>query len=318
MPSPLTRRRFLTIASASCLAASPGLAGARFHVWEGVALGARARIVLDHPEAPRIVARAVTEIDRLESVFSLYRPQSELSRLNRHGRLARPSFEFLECLAAARAVWRLSGGRFDPTVQPLWQVLAEARQAGEAAGDAALSAARQLIGLDRVRADPGAVTLSPGQALTLNGIAQGYIADRVARMMRAEGVRDVLIDTGEIVAMGTMPRDDGPGWPVTIEGEAKPRRIAGRALATSAPGALVLDPATGQGHILDPRLGAPVTPAVAQVSVSAPSAALADALSTALCLVDDRAEAESTLRQVNGARLECFYPAAGADRENRL
>lgn len=297
----LTRRRFLTIASAACLAAP----AAEAFRWQGTALGARAQIVLDHPRAIAITEAARAEIDRLEDIFSLYRPGSELVRLNAAGVLPAPSFEMLECLTVTRRVHAVTEGRFDPTVQPLWQVLAGAYVQGHAPKAADLATARSWIGFDRVRFDAAEVVLADGQQLTLNGIAQGYIADRIARLMQAEGVADVLIDTGEILALGSA--ETGAGWPVTIAGEATARRLSGRALATSAPLGTTVDSAGRVGHIIDPRRGDVISPSIRQVSVSAPSAALADGLSTGLCLCDDRDGAERLLRKVKDARLESLY-----------
>ncbi|TNF17789.1 MAG: FAD:protein FMN transferase [Rhodobacteraceae bacterium] len=298
----LSRRRFLTIASAACLAAP----AAQAFRWQGTALGARAQIVLDHPRAIAITEAARAEIDRLEDIFSLYRAHSELARLNAAGALSTPSFEMLECLAVARRVHEVTEGRFDPTVQPMWQLLAAAYSQGHAPRAADLAQARAGIGFERVRFDAAGVFIGAGQQLTLNGIAQGYIADRVARLMQAEGVTDVLIDTGEIVAMGSG--ETGSGWPVTIAGEAAARRLGGgRALATSAPLGTTVDPEGQVGHIIDPRRGDIISSSIRQVSVSAPSAALADGLSTGLCLAEDRPGAERLLRKVKDARLESLY-----------
>lgn len=203
MTKGFTRRRFLLAASVSGLATA---LPAETQHWEGRALGARARILMDHPEAARLTAMARAEIARLEGVFSLYQPESELVRLNRDGRLDAPSFELLDCLAVARVAHRVTGGLFDPTVQPLWRVMAEAVEQGRAPPAARITKARERIGFDRVRFAPEAVVLGQGQALTLNGIAQGYIADRVTRLIKSEGLADVLVDTGEIVARGTARR----------------------------------------------------------------------------------------------------------------
>ncbi|GKY87897.1 FAD:protein FMN transferase [Sinisalibacter aestuarii] len=295
----INRRRFISFVSAACLTgvASP-VAAFR---WQGVALGARAQIVLDHPEAEAITRGAKAEIDRLEGIFSLYRANSEIMRLNRDGWLDTPSFEMLECLVLARRVYGATGGRFDPTVQPLWRVLAEAGARGSAPDRHAIDVARSLIGFDRVKIDTGRITLGTGQALTLNGIAQGFIADKVADLMRARGVEDVLIDTGEIVALGNGP--ERAGWPVTIFGEDRARLWQGRALASSATLGTVMDADGRQGHILSPD-GMATLPA--QVTVSAPSAGLADALSTALCLVPDAQTATKLLSLVKEVRLERF------------
>ncbi|MDF1872048.1 FAD:protein FMN transferase [Vannielia sp.] len=296
----LSRRRFLSLASAACLIAPAATAHA--FQWQGTAMGARARIILDHPEAERITERALAEISRLEDIFSLYRDTSEIARLNADGQLQAPSFELLECLSIARHAHQLSEARFDPTVQPLWRLLAKAYGAGRAADAAEIADARAKIGFDRVSFDTGKIILSAGQQLTLNGIAQGYIADRVALLMRAEGISDVLVDTGEIVAMGA-PKGQA-AWPVTIVGEVKARALSGRAMATSAPFGTRLS-AEGQiGHILDPRGAAPHITNIRQVTVSAKSAAFADAISTGLCVVRDANEARRLLRDHNDAVLE--------------
>ena len=84
----MNRRRFLTITAAcASILAAPGHAAPRLRQWHGVALGSAATIALDHPDADRLIGRALAEIDRLENIFSLYRADSALSRLNRDGLL---------------------------------------------------------------------------------------------------------------------------------------------------------------------------------------------------------------------------------------
>ncbi|MHA3980102.1 FAD:protein FMN transferase [Halovulum sp. GXIMD14794] len=294
----VSRRRFLAIASAAALAAP----AAQAYRWQGTALGARAQIVLNHPDAERITGRALAEIDRLEDIFSLYRSGSAIERLNADGHLIAPPFELLECLTTAWQVHRMTGGMFDPTVQPLWQVLAEAGAGGVQPNPEDLARARSAIGFTRVRFDVTRIALEAGQRLTLNGIAQGYIADRIARLMQSEGIRDVLIDTGEIVALGSAP--DQKGWPVEFAGSGISRPLSNRAIATSAYMGTTLDQIGAVGHILDPRSGIPRTPGIRQISISAPSAALADALSTGLCLAEGASEVIATLRKGKEARLE--------------
>src|SRR5687768_13272525 len=87
--------------------------------YRGTALGAAASLMLVHPEADQIAAGVWAEIDRLETIFSLYGPESSLSQLNAAGRLVSPPFELLECLSLAGAVHAATGGTSGPTVQPL-------------------------------------------------------------------------------------------------------------------------------------------------------------------------------------------------------
>lgn len=288
-PSTIDRRRFLTISAAAVAALGAGPAPARpLTTWQGIAMGARATIALDHPEAAKLIAAARDEIARLEAIFSLYRAGSALSRLNRDGVLIDPPFEMLELFSLAGAVHAATGGLFDPTVQPLWAAYAEHHAKGKAPPAAVVAGALARVGWAGLRIDEGRIGFArPGMAITLNGIAQGYVADRVAALLRARGLRDVLVDTGEIRALGRAP--DGTGWPVTLVADgAAARRVSlsDRALATSAPLGTVLDAAGRVGHILDPLTGMPAGARWRVVSVAAASAALADALSTGFCLME--------------------------------
>lgn len=274
-----TRRRFLTILAGA--AVLPTLANAAAS-WRGIALGANAQIILDHPNADALIASAVEEISRLEGLFSLHQ-NSQLTRLNAAGQLQDPAPEMLELLSICSAVNARTSGAFDPTIQPLWALYAERFSAGTTPTVAEIAATN--TGWQHVQFSPTKITLAkPAMALTLNGIAQGFIADKVAALFRANGVENVLVDTGEIMALGTAP--NGAPWPITIantDGQITP--LSNAAMATSAPLGTVFDTAGSIGHILDPRTGRPAGQ-WAQVSVTATSAALADGLSTAYCLMD--------------------------------
>lgn len=293
---PTTRRRFLTIAAACALVPASARA-VPVHVETAIALGARVTLRLEHPDAPAMAAAALAEIRRLEGVFSLYRPDSALVQLNATGRLDLPPPELLDCLTLAGAVHRASGGAFDPTVQPLWLAEAAATTRGAPLTTAERGAAQARIGWHRVALSARAITLGTGQALTLNGIAQGYIADRVAALLAVRGLTRALIDTGEMTALpeGT--------WPVGLPDGAR-LALAGRALATSAPLGMTFGGDARRSHILDPRTGAPVAARWQAVSISTPSAALADALSTAACLMADRNAITALCGGFAGARVE--------------
>lgn len=287
----MNRRRFLTIAAA--FAACPAQA-ATPQIWTGRALGTEARIVLhgaDRQAAAGLFARVEAELARIESHFSLH-ADSALVRLNRDGRLAHPAPEVTELFTLAGRVHAATGGAFDPTVQPLWLATATG---GDTAG------ARRLIGWQRVRVAPDEIRLAPGMALTFNGIAQGHAADRIAALLRGAGFRDVLIDMGEVAALG---RNGARDWEAAIaapDGHVLARLpLRDRALATSSPMGTRIG--AGAGHILDPRGGSARWTTVA---VSAADAATADALSTAFCVMD-RAAIGRALALFPGARIEAL------------
>ena len=287
----ITRRRFLAISAAAAVIPGTAFGAAPVTRWQGTALGAGASMTLagiGEVEAAPVIKRVISEIDRLENIFSLYRAESDLGRLNRTGRLSAPPPELLELLALCGSIHHQTGGAFDPTIQPLWVLHAQAAVMGRMPSDAEIARARARTGWAGLRFDTDSITSTrPGLSLTLNGIAQGYIADRIADQLRSEGMAGVLVDMGEIHAVGA--RADGTPWRAGIanpEGGIRPDAVmlADRALATSAPYGTVLDRAGQIGHIVDPRTGRPGG-LWRQVSVSAPRAALADGLSTAFCLM---------------------------------
>ena len=307
--SNLTRRRFIAISAAAGVA--PLAAGAAVPVarWTGTALGAQASATLagiTQEQAEPLFRRIEQELDRIEGIFSLYRPDSVLSRLNREGSADQPPAGLLEVLSVCDALNRQTGGAFDPTVQPLWTLYAEAAPRGEVPSGDAITATLARTGWTGVRYDARHVSLEkPGMALTLNGIAQGYASDQIARLLRAAGLSGVLVDMGEVVAVGSRP--DGTPWQAGIadpdggvlDGHVS---LSDRALTTSAPGGTVLDPAGRVGHIFDPRTGQPGGQ-WRQVSVSAASASLADGLSTAFCVMS-RAQIRSAAASFTDVRVE--------------
>lgn len=304
----LNRRRFLAIGA---IAAGLSLLPHRLlraedvpvRVWRGVALGADASLTIAHPDgaqADRLIALSLEEVERLERVFSLYRADSALRRLNRDGRLDDPPADLVRLLSEAAAFGRATGGAFDPTVQPLWQLYAGhfGRANADPAGppESAVRAARALVDLHALRVEPDRIAFAAkGMAVTLNGIAQGYVTDRVSQRLKAEGMDNVLVDMGELRALGHHP--SGRPWTVGLADPRAPDRstetvdLTDGAMATSGGYGTQFDAAGRFTHLFDPASGACAAQWLA-VTVQAPDATTADALSTALSVVPaDRAPA---------------------------
>jgi len=290
--TPITRRRALSIlaaGSAIALGRSRRTPGDRVE-WRGTALGADARIVMldaHRPSAQETIGDCLAEIERLERSFSLYRSDTELTLLNRAGFLRHPSLDLRRLLQICKTVNLQSNGLFDPTVQPVWRFYAQwyaGRSEREPPPDRALAPLLSRIGIEHVDASADAIVLSGSAQITLNGIAQGYITDRVAELLRARGWCNVLIDLGEVRALDGRP--DGSPFTVLVRDTGQILPLANTAVATSSAATLVFSTARGLAHILHPRSG--VTPAHwSSVTVQHPSATIADALSTALFLADE-------------------------------
>jgi len=126
-----------------------------------------------------------------------------------------------------------------------------------------------------------------GMGLTLNGIAQGYISDRIASLLRRHGFAQTLVQVGETVAQD--PPSGKAGWRVALDLQDKTLTLANKAVATSAPGALTFDGSGCLSHIINPHAEKPSfctaqSESPMSVSVIAAEAMVADALSTGLQL----------------------------------
>ena len=203
----------------------------------GRALGTEIAITAFHADpkmAEKAIAGAFAAIDEVEQVMSLYRPDSQLSQLNRSGSLAHPDPRLVQVLERAAELSVQSDGAFDVTVQPLWVSYEEAALNNTLPSEAAIAA------VDWRMVSVSTETLSfrqPGMAITLNGIAQGLAADAARQALRDHGVEHALIDSGEIGAIGTHADKDH--WSIGIKDPRTTADLLGvaalrdRCLATS-------------------------------------------------------------------------------------
>ncbi|XUM21742.1 FAD:protein FMN transferase [Bradyrhizobium oligotrophicum S58] len=299
----LSRRRFIRIS-----AALAGLAVAPFGAhaadgrsgsveWRGTLLGAVAAIKLHHHdrrEAERLITVSIGEARRLERLFSLYLEQSALVTLNRTGVLMDPAPELVDILTRSQRYAAMTDGRFDPTVQPLWTLYADHFSRPDADPDgppqAAVQEALARVGHQRLNVSRDRIVMPRGMALTLNGIAQGYVTDRVVELLRSEGVQHSLVDMGEARAIGARP--DARPWEIAIADPDIPVRIAAmlpiidRAVSTSGAYGLRFDPQGHFNHLFDPHSGG-CAQLYRSVTTVAGNATAADALSTAFSLMSE-------------------------------
>ena len=295
-----TRRRVLRM-----VAAAAGLplmiAGVRatapkgqLYSWHGEVLDAVSELTLWHTDAAfaqATILKVRREIVRFERIFSLYRQNSEISRLNETGRLTKPSPELRQLIEESQRLGELSGGAFDISVQPLWRlyeahfwshteiqpdILARAHDVARASVDfRQIDSGTTSIGFTRA-----------GMAITLNSVAQGYITDAIADMLRNEGFESAVVDLGEFRTIGRNP--DGRPWRLGI-GNGRDRGSVDRmveledmALAVSGGYGTTFEPSGRFHHIFDPHTGASANRLV-QAAVIGPTATIANGLATAIC-----------------------------------
>jgi thiamine biosynthesis lipoprotein len=334
-----SRRRLLAVAAASVItgawrtdraAANPGRDKAAHNCsntarWQGLSLHAPGEIQLPGvcgAEAKDLLSAVENEIRRLESLFSLREPGSAIARLNAAGFLRNPPPDFLRLLSQVDWMHTVSGGLFDPTIQPLWALYAQTKGVPEAAE---LAATRALLGWSSVQVSAHEVKLkTAGAALSLNGIAQGYITDRIADFLIAEDIQNALIKLGELRLLGHG--NDGLPWRIGLadsEGSEPDTylRLSDKAVATSAVYGTTFDGSVS--HILNPLTGGPASPRWRRVTAVHNSAAACDAISTAAVLMDEQAIEQLPARldglvihaMTEGGDIKSFPPAFGAELE---
>ena len=230
---------------------------------------------------------ALAEIERVERLFSAYRDDSDIGRVNRHG-AARPvpvSAETCRVLRQCMALSRACDGAFDVTVGPLVRVWRAAGGRGALPTVEALTAARALVGADLVMVDDEAQTVSlgrPGMAIDLGAAGKGYAVDQAIAALLEAGVSAALLHggTSSVHAIGAPP--DAEGWSIGWDGPGETIVLRDAALSVSAgSGRTSMIEGHAYGHVIDPRVGAPIDRTRA-AGVTGASSFLCDALSTAL------------------------------------
>lgn len=303
MTDHVSRRRFIRISAAVAglaivpFASHAADASPDFVEWRGTLLGAVATIKLHHHdrrEAERLIAIAIAEARRLERLFSLYLADSALVTLNRTGALVEPAPELVDILLLSQRYAALTGGRFDPTVQPLWTLYADhfARPDADPNGPPQQVVREVLarVGYQKLAISRDRIVMPRGTAITLNGIAQGYVTDRIVDLLRSQGVQQSLVDMGEARAIGARP--DGQPWDVAIDDPelaghtAAMLPIVDRAVSTSGAYGFRFDPQGRFNHLFDPHSGG-CAQRYRSVTTVAGNAAAADALSTAFSLMPE-------------------------------
>jgi thiamine biosynthesis lipoprotein len=235
---------------------------------------------------------ALDLVDQLENQMSVYRPHTELSRLNRFAAGKSFSVEprLFELLMLARRLASDTSGAFDPTAGPLVTLWRQCKQEHRIPKQSEIDDLRGVIGIDKVEFDAERRTVRfnrRGVELNLNSIGKGYALDRAGEVLDGAKIEHWLLHGGHSSVLACGGHNGHAGWPIAICNPLFPERhfatilLRDCGMSTSGSGVQYFRH-RGQryGHIIDPRTGWPVE-GMLSVTVLAPTAAEADALSTA-------------------------------------
>lgn len=262
-----------------------------------------------YPDGLEKAIEALDLVERLEAQLSYFRPDSRVSQINREAAF-RPVLvdpELMDLLVQAVELSRQTAGAYDVTAAPLWETWGFARRSGAIPDDRQLAEALELVGSQYLEFDRQQSTvrlLKPGMRLNLGSLGKGYALDRCVQALLDAGIAHFLIHAGgsSVAARGSRgvvhaSAGAGPGWAVGLPSPLRPDRRLGllrlrdRALGTSGSQAQSFwHQGKRYGHILDPRTGRPADRLLSATAV-APTAMLADALSTAFYVMGDEATA---------------------------
>ncbi|MBI9050761.1 MAG: FAD:protein FMN transferase [Anaerolineaceae bacterium] len=243
-------------------------------------------------DAEESLTAAQMEIERLEALFSRFRPGSDISRINQAAGIGRVqiSEETMQVLQTAQAFTQQYADCFDITITPLVDLWRKAAGSKQVPQQASIKAALALVNAHDLLLNPGSATAElrrTQQCLDLGGIAKGYAANHIREIFTALAVQSACANLGgNVIALGCKP--DGSSWKVGIQHPRREQALLGmvsvdnQCVVTSGDYQRYFIGKDGKRyhHILNPNTGYPTESNLLSVSIITRDAMTADALST--------------------------------------
>jgi FAD:protein FMN transferase len=232
----------------------------------------------------------------MDDLMSNFKPESELSRLNRsaHFHTQKVPPDLYRVIEQAVQFSRLSSGKFDITVAPLVNLWKAALLGDSLPSLSQRQQAEECVGYEKIElTPPNEITFrSSCMQLDLGAVGKGYAVDRAGEVLHSYGIRNALINSGgsSILALGSPPGQTA--WLVHLRDPSNKIdpyvMLKDQSVSTSEQTAISLLAPESAGHIIDPATGKPVDTRFA-VSVITSSGTPSDGLSTTLLLLGPKA-----------------------------
>ncbi|RWX49235.1 thiamine biosynthesis lipoprotein [Candidatus Electrothrix marina] len=317
----LTRRSFLHIAALAGLASTAG--ATRFFSFSPDTpslltvrksfplMGTQLNLTVysqDRDQAEAAISAMISRMQGIEGKLSRHQQESEVATLNRTGSLDQPSQELRTVLELADTIHRQTAGAFDITVLPLLTLYQQQKEQLRSQPALIQSLVRN-IGQEQLQLTSSQVRLDSKETagnlgITLDGIGKGYIVDQGVATLKSFGFQQVLVEAGgDLLVSGSKPH--GAPWRIGIRNPRPeiPRELLtvtgeNMAVATSGDYFQPFSPDLLSHHIINPKTGFS-PPELASCTITAPNAALADALATG-CMVLGKADSVDLLAGMPG------------------
>lgn len=262
-----------------------------------------------------------------EAILSRFRPTSELSRLNREGRLENAPELLYENVLAARQMAALTDGVFDPTILGMLEAAGYDRSFDlikNSGNRPYLLGGRNRVfcnNWQQLQLEPEnrRIILPPGVQLDLGGIAKGSTVDRASRFLRQAGFSRFMLSAGGDMFLEGCPPQSEQGWTVAVANPLLDNSseiittlfAANKGVATSAiTGRCWTVSGKFQHHLIDPRTGEPANNGLASVTAVAGTVQLADVIAKT-ALIMGPVEASKSLKGINGLTSLLFVTLGG-------
>ncbi|EFK96082.1 ApbE-like lipoprotein [sediment metagenome] len=248
-------------------------------------MGTVIEVASPYKEAAGIV---FAEVERLENLLSKYKPESEVSRLNKSGKLGvSPEVFFL--IKKSKEFWQATDGAFDITVAPLVDLWGFTEKKFSVPTDVEIKNTLRLVGSDKILLhDSGNVVefTVPETRIDLGAVAKGYTLDCAAKKLKEKGINSCLINAGgQVYCLG---KKFGQPWKIAVRGPRQKDfagflQLSDKSASTSGDyEQFFIQDKKRYAHILNPKTGYPADAKVISVTVIAEDGLTADALSTAI------------------------------------
>jgi len=257
-------------------------------------------VISPNKEASEIV---FTEASRIEQLLSKYKEDSEISRLNRAGKL-KVSPDTFYIIKKSKEFWQISQGAFDISVAPLVDLWGFTNQEHIVPGDDKIKDTLKLIGSDKIilyEKDNVVEFTLPGMKIDLGAIAKGFALDCAVKKLKDRNINSCLINAGgQVYALGGR---SGHPWKIAIQNPRKPEitgilELRDKSVSTSGDyEQFFLKNGRRYCHIISPKTGYPADSQITSVTVIADQGLSADVLSTAIFVLG-KTKGEELLKKI--------------------
>lgn len=227
-------------------------------------------------------------INQADNIFNLQNPEAEICKLNRDKQLQNPSQYLIEVIKKSKTISEHTNGYFDITVQPLWNFYYNhfiLNGNNNIPSDKKLNIIKKSINWKNVVLDNNTIVLKNNASITLNGIAQGWITDKVVQIINKNNIANTLVDFGETFASGNY--ENNRPWNIKLQGTDNINTVielTNKAVATSSASGTMFEPSKRYHHIFNPKTGLSENK-FDTVSIVSDEAWLSDCLATSALLL---------------------------------